>query len=136
MKNRSKHLFGLAFAEGLPDIELGHLSEWARKEIRRYVSFSPSGEVSEAKLVLSGLIWVVSSSARLLMLARGTVCDSKRDALMWLAHEYVDIRELISLLLSDFDKSDVEPISITSAQSVTLRRFVLKLLIQESESPS
>jgi predicted nucleotidyltransferase len=135
IKNRSKYLFGTYFVRDFPDVMVTDLIMWARNELRKLFGPSHSGDVPRVDLVLSGLIWSVSWAARLLMLARGLVCDSKRESLKWLAKEYIEIREPISLLLGDYYRSDAEPISITSAQSETLRKFLLKLLIQESSYP-
>ena len=134
MKYRSKHLFGTDFVKEFPQIELADLSDWARRELGRYFGHTYSGEMPRIKLVLSKLIWSVSWVARLLMLSRGMVCDSKKDALTWLAQEYIEIREPVSLLLSDFYKSDTEPTAITSNQSETLRGFLFKLAVKESGS--
>ena len=133
MKNRSIHLFGADLVKELPDIGLAELSELALYVLRN--SSYPSS-LPKVELVLSELIWSVSWAARMLMLARGVVCDSKREALMWLSQEYIEIRELIDLLLGDFYCSDSCPISITSSQGETLRVFVLELLIREGKSPS
>lgn len=131
IKNRSRHLFGIDFVKGLPDISLKQLSEWARRELRTTLGPSLGGEVLKVDVVRSKLIWSVSWSARMVMLARGLICDSKQDALKWLARENPEIRDLVGLLLDGYSKSDAEPISITSDQSVTLRQFCRELMLRE-----
>lgn len=135
IKNRSKHLFGIEFVKGFPEITLSQLSEWARRELRNAFGPLHSGAIPKVDEVLSKLIWSVSWSARMLMLARGLVCDSKQEALRWLAQEHAEVRELVSLLLDDYSKSDAEPISITSDQSLILRRFCFELMLREIEIP-
>jgi len=54
--------------------------------------------------------------------------------LQWLASEYVEIGNLVFLLLDDYWKSDEVVPSITSEQSAILRKFCLGKLRQESES--
>lgn len=131
IKNQSKHLFGDDFVKGFPDISLKQLSEWARRELRNAFGPSHGGDIPKIDVVLSKLIWSVTWSVRMLMLARGMMCDSKQEALQWLAQEHPEIRELVGLLLDDYAKSDTEPISISSDQSVTLRRFCFELMLRE-----
>jgi hypothetical protein len=136
IKNRSKHLFGSDSISVLfPDISYGELRAWAREHIEETFAGNPGDNVPEPDLVLSKLIWSVSWAARLLMLLRGNVCESKREALQWLASEYGEIRDMVSLLLDDYLKSDEAALSITSEQSVILRKFCLGRLLQESRSP-
>jgi hypothetical protein len=96
IKNRSKHLFGnVSISTLFPDISHNQLRAWAFESLKHMLASNPEGIVPEPKLVLSKLIWSVSWSARMLLLLRGNVCDSKREALQWLATEYVEIRNLI-----------------------------------------
>jgi hypothetical protein len=68
----------------------------------------------------------------MLMLSRGIICDSKRDAMLWLAEEHSEIKELIGLLLEDYSKpADTVP-AITAEQSVQLRKYCQNLLVRES----
>jgi hypothetical protein len=134
IKHRSKHLFGDDFVKGFPDISLKQLSEWARRELRNAFGPSHNRDIPRVDVVLSKLIWSVSWSARMLMLARGRMCDSKREALTWLAHEYAEIREPVGLLLDDYSKSDEEPISITANRSMALRKFCFGLMLREIET--
>jgi hypothetical protein len=128
MKYRSKHLFGEDLVQGFPEISLSQLSGWARKELQKAFGSSHSGEVPKADVVLSKLIWSVSWSARMLMLAKGIVCDSKQEALKWLAQNHPEIREPIRLILDDFSKSDAEPTAITADQDFALRKFCFELM--------
>jgi predicted nucleotidyltransferase len=135
IKNRSKHLFGNDSISTLfPDISHSQLRAWAFERLKYMLAGNPEGIVPEPKVVLSKLIWSVSWSARMLMLLRGNVCESKREALQWLASEYVEIRNLVCLLLDDYSKSDEVALSITSEQSAILRKFCLGQLRQESKS--
>ncbi len=135
IKNRSTHLFGNDSISTLfPDISHSQLRAWAFGELEYMSASNPEGIVPEPKVVLSSLIWSVSWSARMLMLLRGNVCESKREALQWLASEYVEIRKLVCLLLDDYSKSDEVALSITSEQSAILRKFCLGQLRQEGKS--
>jgi hypothetical protein len=135
IKNRSKHLFGNDSIPTLfPDISHSQLGAWAFETLKPMLAGNPEGNVPELDVVLSKLIWSVSWSARMLMLLRGHVCESKREALQWLASEYVEIRNLVGLLLDDYSKSDEAALSITSEQSVILRKFCLGQLRQEIRS--
>lgn len=135
IKNRSKHLFGdHSISTLFPDISHSQLRAWAFERLQYMLASNPEGNVPEPKLVLSKLIWSVSWSARMLMLLRGNVCESKREALQWLASEYVEIRNLVCLLLDDYSKSDEVALSITSEQSAILCKFCLGQLRQESKS--
>jgi hypothetical protein len=117
---------------GLRDVELSELRNWARIELKR--SFGPghSGQVPRVELVLPKLIWSVSWVARLLLLSRGIICDSKREALKRLAQEYIEIREPVGLLMRDFDKPNSEPITINSEQSEMLRHSLVMLAAKET----
>jgi len=124
IKNRSKHLFGNHSIPTLfPDISHSQLRAWALEELEYMLASNPEGFVPEPKVVLSKLIWAISWSARMLMLLRGNVCESKREALQWLASEYVEIRNLVCLLLDNYSKSDEAALSITSEQSAMLCKF-------------
>lgn len=136
IKNRSRQLFGNSSIPNLfPDISHEQLRAWALETLSYMMASNPEGIVPEEKLVLSNLIWGVSWSARMLMLLRGNVCESKREALQWLASEYVDIRDLVCLLLDDYLKPDEVAPSITSEQSAIMRKFCLEQLRKESKSP-
>ena len=131
IKYRSKHLFGDDALTGIfPEISHSQLRAWALETLGYMKASNPGGFVPEPQLVLSKLIWTVSWAARMLMLVKGETCDSKREALQWLANEHVDVRSLVSLLLEDYSKSDEAPLSITSEQSVALRKFCLGQLFQ------
>lgn len=135
IKNQSKHLFGNDSIPALfPDIRRSELQAWALETLEYMLAGNPEGNVPEPTVVLSKLIWAVSWSARMLMLLRGHVCESKREALQWLASEHVEIRNLVSLLLDDYAKSDEAALSITSEESVVLRKFCLAQLQQDSRS--
>jgi predicted nucleotidyltransferase len=135
IRNRSKHLFGNDSISTLfPDISHSQLRAWAFERLKYMLAGNPEGIVPEPEVVLSKLIWSVSWSARMLMLLRGNVCESKREALQWLASEYVEIRNLVCLLLDDYSKSDEVALSITSEQSAMLRKFCLGQLQQEGKS--
>lgn len=128
IKNRSRHLFGQDFKAGFPEISVSQLSEWAQKELQNAFGSSHGGEVPKADVVLSKLIWSVSWSARMLLLARGIVCDSKQESLRWLSQEYPEVRETIGLLLDNYSRTDAEPVSITADQDWALRRFCFDLM--------
>ena len=64
-------------------------------------------------------------------LSRGYICESKLEALQWLANEYSEINDLVTILIDECSKSDKTPTTINSDQSVTLRRFCFRLLLQE-----
>lgn len=135
IKNRSKHLYGNeSISDLFPEISHGQLNTWVKEKLEYIVQENPKGIVPDSAVVLSKLIWSISWSARMLMLSKGNVCESKREALKWLASEYSEIRSLVYLLLDDYLKSDEVPASITSEQSMKLREFCLGLLLQESKS--
>jgi predicted nucleotidyltransferase len=137
IKNRSRHLFGNDSVPTLfPDISRSQLRAWAFETLEPLSASNLHGNVPDPNLVLSKLIWSVSWSARMLMLLRGSVCESKRAALQWLASEYAEIRNLVGLLLDDYSKSDEAALSISSEQSVILRKFCLGQLLQEIRSPT
>lgn len=134
IKNRSKPLFGMDSINTLfPDISNNELRAWAINELK-YISISnPENIVPEIEVKLSGLIWSVSWMARMLMLTRGVICDSKQEALQWLANEYSEIKDLVYLLLNDYTKSDDMVASITPKESVILRKFCFGLLQEIKE---
>lgn len=135
IKYRSKHLFGSVSIPTLfPDISQSELRAWASEELMSLLASNPQGNVPAPAVVLSKLIWSVSWAARMLMLLKGSVCESKREALQWLAREYVETRNLVCLLLDNYLMSDEIALSITSEQSQFLCRFCLEKLRQESKS--
>lgn len=132
IKNRSKHLFGSDCISSLfPDISHGQLRVWAFETLENMLASNPEGNVPEPKVVLSKLIWSVSWAARMLMLLRGDVCESKREALQWLSNEYGEIRNLVCLLLDSYSMSDEGALAMTSEQSANLCKFCLGRLRQE-----
>lgn len=132
IKNRSKYLFGKDSINSLfPDISHSDLKAWAIKDLKdKFSTKSLEVNLPETKVLL-GLTWAVSWAARMLMLSRGTICESKREALQWLANEYAEIGSLVSLLLYDYNKSDSAPMSITSEQSKVLLEYCSQLMRQE-----
>ncbi|WP_373998755.1 nucleotidyltransferase domain-containing protein [Bdellovibrio bacteriovorus] len=124
IKNRSKHLFGPEpLQRDLSDISIDNLRRWALSKLQMLAN----GTASDRRPTLSDLIWTTSWAARMLMLARGNVCESKLEALKWLANENEEIRDVVGLLLADFYKSDDLPISMTPEQSLVLSRFCIEL---------
>lgn len=137
IKNRSKHLFGSGSLNTyFPDVTLDQLRAWALRELK---NLSEKGNARSCIPKLSSLIWSVSWTARLLMLSRGDVCESKLEALQWLANENNegdDISNLIGLLLENFHKSDDASVAITSEQDLLLSRFCIDLARRETRIPS
>ena len=131
IKNRSRHLFGTEFVSHFPEIEISSLRDWANAEIKRMFGALRSSDIPKLEEGLSGLIWSVSLSARLVMLCRGSVCESKIEALQWLADEYHEIRDILNLLIADYSKSDQQKALITSEQSLILRKFCLEIMQKE-----
>jgi hypothetical protein len=132
IRNRSKHLFGSDSVSNLvPEITLDELSAWARGHLNRMSVTNPDALLPEPRVELSKVIWLVSKTARLLLLSKGTFCESKREALEWLANEHPEIQSLVRLLLGDYLKTDDMPVSITSEQSAVLRKFCVNLLLRE-----
>lgn len=68
------------------------------------------------------------------MLSRGTVCESKKEALQWLASEYSEIRDFVNLLIDDYLKSDEVIPVISSEQSLILRKFCFERMLHEGKS--
>jgi len=135
IKNRSKYLFGEDFLNTLtPDISLNDLRKWAFEELKYLVGDSQKRDLPKIDVVLSELIWSISRSARTLMLVRGQVCESKREALQWLANEHDEIAGLAGLLLEHYHRSDDAQVPITEEQSLMLRRFCLELMRREINS--
>lgn len=132
VKNRSKHLFGQDVTKFVQEISLEDLRNWAFKDIENYwiplLSDLISRGSPEAKIPLSALIFMASGVARMLMLTQGNICASKREALQWLANEYVEIRESINLLIEEFEKPDSIAKSSTATHAFMLGRFYLNLL--------
>lgn len=62
------------------------------------------------------------------MLARGNICNSKRESLQWLSGECGEIKEMISLLIEDFENSDDLAVNFTLRQTASLGRSYLRLL--------
>jgi hypothetical protein len=132
IKNRSKHLFGNnSLDRYFPDISTAKLSEWARENLRGLMKSNPKGIVPASAVELPGLFWSISWSARMLMLSRGTICESKQEALQWLACEYPEIKDMVNLLSSDYMRLDIVSTSITSEQGVALCQYCFELLLQE-----
>lgn len=133
IKNKSHQLFGeIPVHLVFPDIEKNQLRVWANKEINTFLKNIDVNNVPRVDVVLPKLIWVISWSARMLMLSRGIICDSKRDAMLWLANEHSEIKDLIGLLLEDYSKPADSVPAITAEQSVQLRKYCQDLLVRES----
>jgi hypothetical protein len=134
IKNRSKYLFGEDLSASFRDISQGELRVWAIRDIGgHWIPFvgglvSQANRSSESRIPLSTLICLASGVARILMLANGTICSSKREALRWLANECVEIREMVYLLIEDFEKPDDVAGKFTIEQAVDLGRSCLRLL--------
>lgn len=129
IKNRSRLLFGEGSVDKLiRDISITELSNWAKKSLSSMSRSNPQGIVPENEIILSKLIWSVSWTARMLMLSKGLICESKRDALEWLAIEHNEISASVRLLLKDFYNGDDTAISINKQQDVELRKYCLGLL--------
>lgn len=130
IKNRSACLFGNDYVNSqFPEIKLSELKAYALENFKHMALSNPNGVMPEPTLVLSKLIWTVSWSARMLMLSRGTVCDSKKEALQWIANEYSEIRDLVNLLINDYLKSDEVTPTISVEQSVILRKFCFERML-------
>lgn len=128
IRNRSKKLFGTEQLHTLfPEVSIEQLRISAFENLRELSKGTQQGGMPK----LSRLIWTVSWASRMLMLSRGQVCESKREALQWLANEYSEISSLIALLLKDFYKSDDVSMSITQEQSVLLSKACIELAQKE-----
>lgn len=131
IKNRSKHLFGEdSLPTFLPEIAPIQLREWAIENLRRVAKAEPRA----INLKFSELIWSVSWSARMTMLARGEVCESKLEALKWLSIEVPESSYIVSLLIEGFNNSDNTITPISLEQSVMLRRLCMNMMINELKS--
>lgn len=134
VKNQSIHLFGQDMKTFVREISREELKSWAIIDIENYwiphlsTIISDGDTSSEIKIPLSALIIMTSGVARILMLARGNICSSKRESLQWLAEEHIEIRESINLFREDFEKSDDLAITLSRRQAGTLVRFYLGLL--------
>ena len=134
IRNRSRHLFGKDMNTFVREISQEELKDWAFKYIEGHwipllndliLRGSP-----EAKIPLSALIFIASGVARMLMLTKGNICSSKREALQWLADEYIETREIINLLKEDFQKADTVANTFTASQSRILGNNLLKILCE------
>ena len=129
IKNRSIHLFGSdVVGKFFPEIGINQLSLWAKENLRDMIKSNPDGLLSKHDVVLSKEIWTISWFSRMLLLSKGEVCESKREALLWFANEFSEVKEIVTLLLDDYFKSDADPAKITADQSLMLRRFCFDLL--------
>ena len=133
-KNRSRHLFGNDLRTLIPEISQEELRVWAIRDIEcHWIPLladlvSMADKSTETKIQLTPLVWVASGVARMLMLARGKVCASKREALQWLAEENSEIRETINLLIENFEKPDCVAPTFASKHTHALGKFYLRLL--------
>lgn len=136
IKNRSIHLFGEAIMPKIfPEIGQAQLQAWAIETIRSLARSNPSGNVPyNSTFKLSEVIWCTSWAARLLLLSRGQLCESKKEALSWLAAEYVEIAEPVRLLLKDYLKSDKDASSMTEEQAYMLAKFCFGLILKRANS--
>lgn len=141
VKNRSKHLFGEDVTRFVQEISQEDLKVWALNDIEKYWIplfsdlISRSDISSEAKIPQSMLIWTASGVARMLMLTKGNICSSKREALKWLADQNIAIREIINKLSLEFEKPDDIADTFTTDQTVTLGKYYLQLFrVAKSES--
>ena len=134
IKNRSKHLFGNDLTTFIRDMGQEELREWAIKNIKDFWipiisdGLSLGDESSEVKIPLSSLVWTARGVARMLMLTQGNICSSKREALVWFADKFPEIRETINLLREDFEKPDDMAMALNAKQTFKLGRFYLHLL--------
>ena len=134
VKNQSVHLFGQDMKTFVREINRDELKDWAIKDIENHwipvLSYGVSlcDTSSEIKVPLSTLIITASGVARAIMLARGNICNSKRESLQWLADEDIEIKEMINLLREDFEKKDDLAVKFTLRQTAFLGRSYLRLL--------
>lgn len=134
IKNRSKYLFGQDVTNFIQDTSIDDLKNWALKDIRNHLIphlsyITANSNLSPGdKLPLSALIQIASSVARMLMLTRGTICSSKRDALLWLSNEYIETKEIVNLLIIDFNKTDERANAFTPQQVFKFIGTSLQLL--------
>jgi hypothetical protein len=134
VKNQSIYLFGQDMKTFVRDIDREELKDWAIKDIENHwiphlnALVSGSDASSGRKIPLSTLISMASGVAQMLMLARGIICNSKRELLKWLADEHIEIREKINLFREDFEKSDDLAITLSVREATALGRFYLGLL--------
>lgn len=130
IKNRAKYLFGDSAINNLvSDINLNQLKSWAQEQMNYLSKANPPKDAYDSTN-LTRLIWVISYSARLLMLSKGNICESKQEALKWLSSEYYEIRELVNSLLDNYSKQS-NTTSITPEGSFKLRKFCVDLMLQE-----
>lgn len=134
IKNRSTHLFGKDVKTFVREIDLEELRAWALKDIQGHWIpliddlVSRANISSEATVPLSSLIWMASAVARMLMLTRGNVCSSKREALRSLASEHIELTEIINVLRAEFDQPDDMARTFSTEQTVKLGKIYLRLL--------
>ncbi len=132
IKNQSKHLFGHDVASFVRDIDIDELRLWSFKYIEEFwvpllKNLNSRGNPS-IQIPSSSLIWMASGIARILMLTNGVICKSKLEALKWLASEYSEVRDTITELIKDFDKSDLDAFQLTGKQAMALGLLYLRIL--------
>lgn len=133
IKNRSKHLFGTgSLNTDIADVSFIELRKWALMHLQAL----SKGTTRDGVTSLSNLIWTTSWAARMLMISKGNVCESKQEALRWLANENEEIRHLVNLLLADFYKTDIEASSMTLEQSLDLGKYCIELARREVQTTS
>lgn len=129
IKNRGKYLFGdRAINNLVSDININQLKSWAQEQMNYLSKANPPKDAYDSTN-LTRLIWVISYSARLLMLSKGNICESKQEALRWLANEHSEIRDLVNSLLENYSKQS-DTTSITPEGSFKLRKFCVDLMSQ------
>lgn len=134
IKNRSVHIWGEAFAVALPDIQTNELSRWALGQMELFIGNLHIDDVPIIEAEPNGLIWSISWSARMLLLSRGIVCDSKLDAIRWLANEYSEIRASVDLLINNFSASGTIQSLLTKEESLKLRKFCVRIMQLEIQA--
>lgn len=132
IKNQSKHLFGHDVASFVRNIDIDELRRWSFKYIEEFWlpllrDLNSRGDPS-IQIPLSSLIWMASGIARILMLTNGVVCNSKREALRWLGSEYPEVRNTMTELIKDFDKSDLDAFQLPGKQAMALGDLYLHIL--------
>ena len=136
IKNRSEPLFGIDLKTCIREISQKELKDWAIKHCERFwiphmnEGLSRGDNSLDATIPQSKLVWVASGVARILMLAEGNNCSSKRDALLWLANECAEIRETVTLLAEEFEKPDSTSRKFSGRETHELGRVYLRLLQQ------
>lgn len=134
VKNESRHLFGNDITSFVRAIDRVELQNWAMKHIQSFwipiidagISF---GDVSsEQKVSHSKVVWTATGVARILMLAEGTICNSKREALHWLQNRCVEIKPTLTILADNFDSPDDLVPGFSSIETRALGISYLRLL--------